>query len=61
MADVDIDPFGEHNRTEWRTDEPMDEHIPLIPEEGGGSTWEPGQSHGSAKHEQEMSFGGESH
>ena len=26
MADVDIDPFGEH---ESRTDEPADEHIPL--------------------------------
>ena len=22
MADVDIDPFGEHDRTESRTDEP---------------------------------------
>ena len=28
MADVDIDPFGEH---ESRTDEPTDEHIPLDP------------------------------
>ena len=37
MADVDIDPFGEH---ESRTDEPMNEHIPLIPRVGG-STWEP--------------------
>ena len=35
MADVDIDLFGGHCRTE----EPMDEHIPLTP--GGGSTWEP--------------------
>ena len=26
MADVDIDPFGEH---ELRTEEPIDEHIPL--------------------------------
>ena len=26
MADVDIDPFGEH---ELRTEEPTDEHIPL--------------------------------
>ena len=33
MADVDIDPFGEHDRTESRTDEPTDEHIPLIPRE----------------------------
>ena len=52
MADVDIDPFGGNNRTELRTDEPMDEHIPLIPggpkgalfHRVGGSTWEPGQS-----------------
>ena len=48
MADIDIDPFGEH---ESRTDEPTDEHIPLdlvIP--GRSSTWEP-------EREQEMSFG----
>ena len=37
MADVDIDPFGER---ESRPEEPMDEHISLIPV-GGGSTWEP--------------------
>ena len=50
MADVDIDPFGEH---EWRPEEPTDEHIPLDPVTpvGGGSTWEP-------SHEQETSFGG---
>ena len=42
MADVDIDPFGEHDRTESRTDEPMDEHISLPPVGGGrSSTWEP--------------------
>ena len=28
MADVDIDPFGEH---ESKTEEPTDEHIPLDP------------------------------
>ena len=28
MADVDIDPFGEHNRNESRTDE-TGENIPL--------------------------------
>ena len=28
MADVDIDPFGEH---ESRTEEPMSENIPLTP------------------------------
>ena len=52
MADIiDIDPFGEHDRTE----EPTDEHIPLdsVNPVGGGSTWEP-------EHEEEMSFGGES-
>ena len=27
MADIDIDPFGEHDRTE----KPTDEHIPLTP------------------------------
>ena len=48
MADVDIDPFGEH---ESRPDEPMGENIPLTPL--GGSTWEP-------EREQETSFGGES-
>ena len=54
MADVDIVPFGEH---ESRPEEPTDEHIPLdpvIPVEGGGSTWEP-------ECEQETSFGGRSH
>ena len=54
MADIDIDPFGEH---ESRTEEPTDEHIPLDPVTpvGGGSTWEPTR-------EQETSFGGrESH
>ena len=50
MADVDINPFGEHDRTESRTDE-TGENIPLTPV--GGSTWEP-------EHEQETSFGGTS-
>ena len=53
MADVDIDPFGEH---ESRPEEPTDEHIPLdpvTPVGRGGSTWEP-------IHEQETSFGGHS-
>ena len=51
MADVDIDPFGEH---ESRPEEPTDEHIssgPVTPVGGGGSTWEP-------TCEQETSFGG---
>ena len=47
MADIDIDPFGEH---ESRPEEPTDENIPLNPV-GGGSTWEPTR-------EQETSFGG---
>ena len=57
MADVDIDPFGEHElRTESRPEEPTDEHIPLDPvTPGRSSTWEPDQG------EQETSFGGESH
>ena len=49
MADVDIDPFGEH---ESRPEKPTDEHIPLSPvTPGRSSTWEP-------EHEQETSFGG---
>ena len=48
MADVDIDPFGEHDRTELRTDETV-ENIPLTPV--GRSTWEP-------TCEQKTSFGG---
>ena len=49
MADVDIDPFGEH---ESRTDDNNEtgENIPFTPV-GGGSTWEPTR-------EQETSFGG---
>ena len=49
MAAVDIDPFGEHDRTESRTDE-TGENIPFTPV--GGSTWEPDRG------EQETSFGG---
>ena len=51
MADIDIDPFGEH---ESRPEEPIDEHIPLDPVTPGRSTWEPDRG------EQETSFGGES-
>ena len=50
MADIDIDPFWEH---ESRPEEPTDECIPLTPVGGGGSAWEPTR-------EQETSFGGES-
>ena len=48
MADVDINPFGEHKS---RPEEPTGENIPLTP--GAGSTWEP-------EREQETSFRGES-
>ena len=53
MADVDIDPFGEH---ESRADDNTEtgENIPFTPVEGGRSTWEPERG------EQETSFGGES-
>ena len=49
MADIDIDPFGEHDRTQ----EPTGEDIPLhlVTPVGGRSTWEPTR-------EQETSFGG---
>ena len=42
MADVDIDPFGEHES--W-TEEPTDEHIPFTPVTPGRSTWEPEREH----------------
>ena len=47
MADIDIDPFGEH---ESRTEEPTDENIPLTPVTPERSTWEP-------ERKQETSFG----
>ena len=52
MADIDIDPSGEH---ESRPEEPTDEHISLDPvTPGKSSTWEPD------RREQEISFRGES-
>ena len=45
MADIDIDPFGEHESR------PTDEHIPLDLVTPGRSTWE-------LEREQETSFGG---
>ena len=48
MADIDIDPFGDHKS---RTEEPTGEDIPLIP---GVPTWDPGRK-------QETPFRGESH
>ena len=51
MADIDIDPFGEH---ESRPEEPTNEHIPLDPvTPRGRSTWEPERG-------QETSLGGRS-
>ena len=54
MADVDINPFEEHeSRTDHNTE--TGENIPFTPAGGGRlSTWEPDQG------EQETSFGGES-
>ena len=49
MADIDIDPFEEHDKTE----EPTDENIPLDLVTPGRSTWE-------LEREQETSFGGRS-
>ena len=57
MADVDIDPFVDHDRTKSRTDKSIP--LPLVGpggvplSGGGGSTWEP-------EREQETSFGGTS-
>ena len=51
MADIDIDPFGEHQS---RPEEPTNENIPSDPvTPGRSSTWEP-------EREQETSFGGRS-
>ena len=47
MADVGIDPFGEHKS---RPEEPMGGNIPLIPGKGG-LTWD-------LQHKQETSFRG---
>ena len=53
MADIDIDPFGEHkSRPDDNTE--TGENIPFTPVGGGRSTWEPDRG------EQETSFGGES-
>ena len=65
MADIDIDPFGEH---ESRPEEPTDENIPLdpvTPVGGGGSTWDPSGVPGPVGPweptcEQETSFEGRS-
>ena len=58
MADIDIDPFEEHDRTESRTDEMTNETFPLTPR--GGSFVTQAQVH-LASGKQETSFGGEIH
>ena len=51
MADVDVDTFGDHDKTDSHPDD-TGETIPLKPGGAmGGSTWKP-------EHEQETSFGG---
>ena len=53
MADIDIDPFGEHeSRPDNNTE--TGENIPFTPVGGGRSTWEPERG------EQGTSFGRES-
>ena len=57
MADIDIDPFEEHDKTE----EPTDEHILLDLHSGAsGPSVTPGRSTWEPMHEQETSFRGES-
>ena len=52
MADIDIDPFGEHKS---RSEEPTDEHIPLDPvTPGRSSTWKPDDE--SKKHHSKESL-----
>ena len=45
MADVDMDPFGDHNKMDVSHPGETGENIPLNPggEVIGGSTWEPEQ------------------
>ena len=62
MADVDVDPFGEH---ESRPEEPTDENIPLDLIAPGRSTWDPSRVPGpmgpwKPTCEQETSFEGRS-
>ena len=45
MADIDIDPFGEHNRTE----EPTDKNIPLMSQSIPTGYIPPGNSQGLAQ------------
>ena len=62
MADIDIDPFGEH---ESKPEEPTDENIPSDLVNPGGSTWDYSRVPGPVglwepEREQETSFGGRS-
>ena len=51
MADIDIDPFREH---ESRSEEPTDEHILLDPvTPGRSSTWEPDRGEHKKLHSEE--------
>ena len=50
MSYVDIDPFGEHDKTDSHPDGENISLPPVTP--GGRSTWQP-------EHKQETSFGGE--
>ena len=57
MADIDIDPIGEH---EARPDNHTDENIPLDPHSGASEPpVTPGRSTWELECEQETSFGGE--
>ena len=50
MADIDINPFGDHNKTDEHPDETSENIRPAPFTSGrGGSTWEP-------EREQETSF-----
>ena len=54
MADVDIDPFEEH---ESRPEEPTDENIPLIPGRGGVQTLEARAQNVNKKHHSQIMKG----
>ena len=43
MANIDINPVGDHDKPDAQPDNPVSETIPLNPGGviGGGSTWEP--------------------
>ena len=47
MAEVDINPFDDHDKTDAQSDQ-TSETIPLTPGGLGGSTWEPGHKQGTS-------------